>query len=80
MSRNKSSFGLVALVVVMGVVLFLVAQAWKKLTPESGDVAEAAHTEIREAAGPGDLPRLDDVRQSTDSHAEDVQDALASLD
>lgn len=72
--RRGGSFGLLALVVVMGIVLFLVAQAWKKAAPEAPALDTAAWEET------SDRPNLDEARQQTDAHTQDVEDALASID
>jgi len=53
---------MVMLLVVLAVVLFLVAHSWDSVAPE--------------AVTSGDLPDLNDMRQRTDAHAEEVQAIL----
>ena len=75
------------LVVVVAIVLLLTARSWNAVAPTAAEVRNATDpvpTDIREAATAatrsGSMPGLDDLRQSTDAHAEDVKDALAQAD
>jgi len=86
-AKKSGSWGLVMLVVVMAVVLLLVAQSWKKVAPQAIDVsrpASVASDHGDAAAGAavrsGELPGLEELRQGTDAHAADVQQALAGTE
>ena len=75
------------LVVVMAVVLLLVARTWKTVAPQAIDVSNPgtiASDHGDAAAGAavrsGELPGLEEVRQGTDAHAADVQEALATTE
>jgi hypothetical protein len=85
MSRQGGGFGVVVLLVVLAVVLLLVARSWQSVAPTAIEVSTPAggtavpdHGEAQ-AAGEvrsGALPRLDDMRRETGTHAAQVQDAL----
>jgi hypothetical protein len=62
MRSKGSGIGMIMLLVVLAVVLFLVSHSWKAVAPE--------------AVSSGDLPDLNDMRQRTDAHAEEVQAIL----
>ncbi len=70
MKLRGGSFGLVVLVIVMAVVLILVAQAWEQVGPGA----------TVEAVGSGDLPGLNQVRETTDAHSEEVGQALTAIE
>ena len=87
MRRSLGGFGLVLVVIVVAIVLLLTARAWNAVAPTAAelrdppdpataDVREAATTAVRD----GSLPRLDDLRQRTGAHSEDVANALAEAD
>ncbi len=87
MRRVSGGFGVVLLAIVVAVVLLLAARAWNAVTPNAADLREVAApvpADVRDAASSstrdGSLPRLDDVRQRTGAHAEDVANALAQAD
>ncbi len=74
-------------VVVMAIVLFLVAKTWKQITPQVIDVSgpgSVVNDHGDAAAGAavrsGELPGLDEMRQGTDAHATEVQQALANIE
>lgn len=84
MRRLSGGFGLVMLVIVVAIVLLLTARAWNAVAPTAADVRDAGapvpadvRGEATTATRDGSLPRLDEVRQRTGAHAEDVADALA---
>jgi len=78
MSRRGGSFGLVVLVVVLAVVLLLVARSWRAVAPQAISVSAPRVTDP--ALGSGDLPDLNETRRRTDTHAAQVQDALAEIE
>ena len=87
MQKLSGGFGLVLVVVVVAIVLVLTARAWNAVAPTAADLRDAsmpAPTDVRGAATSatrdGSLPRLDDVRQRTGAHAEDVANALAQTE
>ena len=87
MRKLSGGFGLVMLVIVVAIVLLLTARAWNAVAPTAADLRDAAApvpADVRDAATTatrdGSLPRLDDVRQRTGAHAEDVANALAQAD
>lgn len=77
------------LLVVMGIVLLMVAKAWRSTAPAIVDTQNvldshpaSAHGEedaARELRG-GDLPRLSDAQRNTDAHAAQVQEALQAVE
>ena len=87
MRKLSGGFGLVMLVIVVAVVLLLTARAWNAVAPTAADLREASApvpADVRGAATSatrdGSLPRLDDVRQRTGAHAEDLANALAETE
>ena len=89
MKPKGGSFGMIALVIVMAVVLFLVAQAWNRLVPEAVETTKSltpttVHDHGQAGAGAavrsGDLPDLDATRDATGVHSADVQQALDAIE
>ena len=87
MRRISGGFGVVLLAIVVAVVLLLAARAWNAVAPTAADVRDASApvpADVRDAASSatrdGSLPRLDDVRQRTGAHAEEIANALAQTD
>jgi len=77
--------GFVMLLVVVVVVMLLASRAWKEATPTvmqlngaKTAVADHGQPEAREALGT--LPDLNDMRQSTGAHAEELSKALAETE
>ena len=87
--RHGGGFGVVMLLVVGAIVLLLAAKAYNRVAPSaiegtspSGPMSVSAHGET-EAAGQvksGGLPGLNDARQLTDAHAQQVQQALEEIE
>ena len=80
---------MIILVVVLAIVLLLVAKQWKSVAPTvmqlDGDtptIVPDTHGEAGagEALQSGQLPNLNQMRQATDSHAEQVQETLAEVE
>ncbi len=86
MKGKISGFGMILLLLVMAVVLYLVARAWESFAPAAMDVTPASRAIRGEAPDRGEdgndgrLPDIHDMRQSTDAHTRDVQDALRRID
>jgi hypothetical protein len=88
MGRRGGSFGLVMLLVVLVVVLMLTARAWKAIAPASGAIMPTSATEAVRVAEPdtagdaqySDLPNVGEMQQTTSEHADQVQEALDSID
>lgn len=83
----RKSLSLLVLVVVMGAVLLLVAEAWKRFGPAAVAVRDARASEPLDDHGQtqagdelrsGRLPRLREAQERTDAHAGDVRQALDS--
>lgn len=85
MKKIGGGFGLILLVVVMAVILLLAAKAWQSVAPTASQIPESPlparvsdHGEAEaaeELASPG-LPNLDEMRQNTSSHSDQMQEIL----
>jgi len=80
---------MVVLVVVLAVVLLLVAKQWKAVAPtvlqlDDGTVMVVPETHGEDGAGQalqrGGLPDLNQMRQATGEHAQQVQETLAEVE
>ena len=87
MARKGGGFGMVILVVVMAVVLLLVARAWKSMAPTAAQLPAAQstdgidpHGQDDAAEAAGGLPNLEETRQETDRHKQQVQEALENIE
>jgi hypothetical protein len=89
MAKRGSGFGMVMLVVVLAVVLLLAARSWRSLAPAAMQVSDpelGSKVDDHGQAGAGaavrsgQLPDLNDMRQQTDAHSQDVQDALKAIE
>ena len=88
MAKRSSGIGFVMLVVVLAVVLLLAARQWKSVAPVAlqidpdqpaiaNDHGEAG---AGEALRSGGLPDLQDMRQQTGEHADQLQEALEATE
>ncbi|MFQ5720143.1 MAG: hypothetical protein ACE5IK_11410 [Acidobacteriota bacterium] len=81
-----SGLGMIGTLIVLAIVLLLAARAWQSMAPAALDVTSAAPADVEATAGPdgvpspGHLPDLDEMRQTTATHTQDVQDALRQID
>lgn len=86
MSEGRSSFGLIALILVMAVVLILTAKAWQKFGPAAIDVSnpevisDGGQPEAAATIRSSDTPNLKQTQESTDAHAEQVQEAMDAIE
>ena len=88
MRKQASGFGFVILVVVLVVVLFLVAKSWRSVAPtaaqiqggEAPIVDDHGEAGAAEAQRSGELPDLNEMRQETDAHAQQVQEAFEATE
>ena len=79
---------MILLLVVLAVVLVLVANAWKTVTPtvldvrdvQSGPLNNHGQEEAGEELRRGNLPRLRETQENTDAHAAQVQEALNAIE
>lgn len=88
--KKGGGFGMVVLVVVMAIVLLLVAKQWKSVAPtamqldDSGTPMVVPETHGEDEAGEalqrGGLPDLNQMRQATGQHAEQVQETLEKVE
>ena len=88
MASKGSGFGLVMLLVVLVVVLLLAARSWEKVTPTAAEVAQPAsplgpfsdHGQTKAAGEVRRLPGLNEMRQNTAEHTEQVEETLAEIE
>ena len=80
---------MVMLVVVLAVVLLLVARNWRAVAPTAMQISDPelgssvddhGQAEAGAAVRSGQLPDLNDMRRQTDSHSQDVQEALEAIE
>ena len=80
---------MVMLVVVLAVVLLLVARNWRSVAPTAMQISDPelgatvddhGQAEAGAAVRSGQLPGLNDMRQQTDAHSQDVQEALEAIE
>ncbi len=85
--RRGGGIGFVVLIVVVAVVLWLTARAWRAVAPTAAEVAspaeasdvDEARSEAGEAVRSGELPDLSKMRQETGQHADAVGEALKQV-
>jgi len=81
MKLKGGSFGLVMLLVVMGIVLLLVAKNWQMI---AGTIVPGGNSygevEAAEEVRSGELPNLEQTQSATDAHADAVGAALEEID
>lgn len=89
MRKFGGGFGLLMLVIVVAVVLLLAARNWRAVAPTASQIArpgnarevdDRGQAEAGEAIRSGQLPNLDEMRQSTDAHADRVRSALDEIE
>ena len=89
MRGKGGGFGIVMLLVVVAIVLLLTAKNWKAVAPTAmqvtnpgaaGPVDDHGETGAGQAVRSGRLPDLNEMRQSTDAHAEQVQEMLEEIE
>jgi len=88
--KKGGGLGLVVLVVVLAIVLLLVAKQWKAVAPtamqldDGGTPMVVPKTHGEDAAGEalqrGGLPDLNQMRQATGEHAQQVQETMAEVE
>lgn len=81
MKMRGGSFGLVMLLIVMGIVLTLVAKNWQVI---ANTIVPGGHShgevEVAKEIESGELPDLKQTQAATDAHANDVGAALEEID
>jgi hypothetical protein len=81
-----SGIGVILLLVVMAIVLYLTAQAWRSMAPAALDVSSPEAADDRGALDDmpeeerGRLPGLREMQDSTREHNEQVEEALEQID
>ena len=77
------------LIVALAIVLLLVAKNWRSVAPHAIQVTDPdlgatvddhGQTEAGEAVRSGQLPDMNEMRQQTDAHAQQVQEALEAIE
>jgi hypothetical protein len=71
----RKSFGMVMLLIVLVAVLLLVAEAWERFAPTAIEI-DGAGQELHS----GRLPRLQDAQARTDTHVDNVEQALQAAE
>jgi hypothetical protein len=83
--RKGGGFGLILLIVVMAVILLLATRAWKAVMPTASRIQDPAvaapvpdhgQSEAAEELGSPGLPNLDEMRENTSNHAEQMQELM----
>jgi hypothetical protein len=83
MARKASGLSFVLVLAALVTVLLLAAKAWQKVAPTAAQInsvqTPAAGNEAVSPASeqPGTLPDLNQMRQQTGTHVEQVKEALA---
>lgn len=89
MERRGTGFGLVMLVVVMAVVLLLVARSWRSMAPAATAISDTrAPVQVEDhgesgagaAVRSGDLPDLQEMREETRAHSEELQETMQAIE
>ena len=87
--RRGGAIGLIVLLLALVIVMVLVAQSWQSMAPEMIQVTDTKGPDVNvqfsghgesqavEELRRGDLPGLEEMRQQTDVHVQEVADALA---
>lgn len=87
MNRRGMGVGFVAVLIVVAIVLVATARAWKSVEPTALQVMRPgsrgsvpAHGDAQAAAAvqKGDLPDLQDMKEATDVHSKQVEEAAAA--
>lgn len=87
--KGVSGIGFVMLLVVLVIVMLLVAKSWKSVAPTAMQIDDPylpltvddhGETGAGEALRSGRLPDLNDMRQQTGAHAQQVQEALEAIE
>ena len=87
--RKGAGLGLVAMVIVLVVVLLLAARQWRSVAPTAVQLADDGSPSVVDAHGEtgaatavraGGLPDLQEAREQTTAHAEQLEEALAEID
>ena len=83
MARKASGIGFVVVLAALVTVMLLAAKAWQKVAPTAAQInsvqTPAADQDVVSPASeqPGTLPDLNQMRQQTSTHIEQVEEALA---
>lgn len=76
--KRFGALGWIGLLIVMGIVLTLAAKQWSAVAPTAAELSPEATA--RDASGTALGPGLAEMRSTTDDHANDVQEAMESID
>jgi len=86
--KRGGAIGLIVLLVALVIVMLLVAESWRSVAPEVIQISDTHGPDVKvqfsghgesqavEELRRGDLPDLEQMRQRTDAHAQQVEDAL----
>lgn len=89
MKKRAYSYGIIALLIVMAVVLMLVANAWREVGPtaidihdavESGPISDHGQTEAASQVRSGGLPGVRETQREANDHNAEVQEALDEIE
>lgn len=87
MKNAISPIGMILSLVVMVIVLLLVARAWTKVAPTAVQITspslqglQQGDSETAEGEGSQRLPTLNEMRESTSQHAEELEKARQQID
>ncbi len=88
--KKGGGLGMVVLVIVVAIVLLLAAKQWKAVAPTAMQLDDKGtpmvvpethgEDEAGEALQRGGLPDLNQMRQATGQHAQQVQETLAEVE
>ena len=89
MARRGGSIGMIILIVTAAIVLFLVARNWQAVAPiatsldaagNGAPINDHGQTGAGAALRQGNLPGLQDMRDETNAHADELQEAMQQID
>ena len=89
MAKRGFSFGMIALLIVMAVVLMLVAKTWRTVAPaaldthdalQSGPLNDHGQREAANEVRSGGLPGVQETKQEADEHNAAVERMLSEIE
>ncbi len=83
MKNSISLVSMILMAIVMVIVLLLVARAWTSVAPTAAQIASPSDSGLGEGEEDEDAqrrPTLNDMRESTKEHAEQLEEARKQID
>ncbi len=83
MKNSISLVSMILMAIVMVVVLLLVARAWTSVAPTAMQIASPSDSGLEQDGEDEDaerLPTLNEMRESTKEHAEELEEARKQID